>query len=112
MANKNGIYEGGVPGDGEHTPTTNLYPSYDGGDSPSQPQPAPGAGGDGRIGYTNSGAPEMNSSYNAQTGSGVNFVDDPSYTGDMSVDNDPAMTIVNPDKLSNSATGGDKGLDY
>lgn len=95
----NGIYEGGVV---EGNPAFNL-PPQDGG--ATQFSPAPGAGGAGRIGYTKGGAPEMNSSYSAQTGSGVNFVDDASYKGNMSVDNDPKMVVRNPDDLSNSPTG-------
>lgn len=92
------IYGGAIP--------TNGFTGYPGSASDKVAVgETPGAGGQGRIDAKPGTAPEMNSSYAAQTDG--NFVDDASYgsSGDMSVDNDPKMVVRNPDDLSHADSG-------
>lgn len=92
MAN-NGIYGGGIPDNG-----INLYPKSASG-SDSYPDYQPGGGGLGRIDAKPGSAPTMNGSYEKS------FIDDASYQGDLSIDNDPKMKICSPSDISNSGSG-------
>lgn len=82
------IYAGGLP----DAAGKNLFPSTSSDEAPVQPNSGPNA-----TPTKAGGPPSMNGTYTNQ------FVDDASYqTGDMSVDSDPKMVIVNPDDLSYS----------
>lgn len=90
MAN---VYEGSIPQGG-----ASLYPNSSS-DQVDKGE-TPGGGGEGRVNATPGSAPTMNGSYSKQ------FVDESSYsTGDMNVDNDPAMKVRNPDDLSSATSG-------
>ncbi len=85
------IYEGGIP----QSAGKNTFPKAS---SEGENSGVPGAGGLGRV-ETKNGGPAVNSGGNT----GKSFLDQAGYdTGNLNIDNEPSMKVVNPDDIQTS----------